>query len=100
MINEHRPKLAWTLFTVSVLLSLIFDCTSRLFAADFYAGGLNEDVWFGLHITGFLGLILFMGKAHANFEYIKRLTKHLMPAVLFYLVSIYGYVLVLAIDSL
>jgi len=99
-MNEYKPKLAWAQFIGSVLSSLIFDYILRLNATDFYAGGLNENIWFGFHIMGFIGLIFFMGKIHANLVYVRKLLKHLIPASFFYLVSIYGYVLGLGIDSL
>lgn len=99
MINEYKPKLAWILFTGSILSSLIFDYILRLYATDFYTGGLNKHIWFGFHVIGFLGLILFTGKIQANFLYLRKLSKHLILASLFYLFSVYGYVLGLGLDS-
>lgn len=97
--NYYKPKIAWLLFIILIMSSLISDYILRLKSSDFYSNNLNETIWFGIHIIAFINLILFITKPQLNFIYIKKLLIHLIPAVFVYFLFIYSYIFVLGIDS-
>lgn len=98
--NYQKPKTAWFLFIILIMSSLISDYILRLKSIDFYSNGLNENIWFGIHIIAFINLILFITKPQLNFVYIKKLLIHLISSILFYFLFVYGYIFSLRIDSL
>ncbi len=97
--NYYKPKIAWLLFIILIMSSLISDYILRLKFSDFYPNGLNETIWFGIHIIAFINLILLITKPQLNFFYIKKLLIHLIPAICVYFLFIYSYILGLRIDS-
>ena len=64
------------LFIILIMSSLISDYILRLKFSDFYPNGLNETIWFGIHIIAFINLILLIKKPQLNFFYIKKLLIH------------------------
>jgi len=104
-VKTYRSNvfLAWGIFTSIIVIELAMDYLLRQMAGDFLTGGFSEFYWFAIQIIAALlgsyfiisGLFLLKTPWHK----ILHLSGHICLGGLFYIVTVYSYIIGLGIDS-
>lgn len=94
----------WAAYVLLLLADILVDASIRLSGDDFYAGGVNEEIWFFVHILAFSILLYFLllelKLRKGIVTRIIFISLNLLLALAIYAVAVYGYVLGTGIDSL
>lgn len=95
---------AWAIFTGTLITEILVDYVIRKSSEHFYANGINETLWFFIQIIAAIIFGFFLIKAMRYLKTTPQKITHLavnsMGGLIFYTLSVYGYILGLGIDSL
>lgn len=95
---------AWLIYAGIILAELSVDYVIRKLNDNFYSNGIDETLWFLIQIIAAIigGYFLLKGTRYLK-TFRKKITylgMNLIGGIIFYVLTVYSYILGLGIDSL